>query len=92
MSHFDDWEDSIVIANGLFSNGDKWRYQDTREYVRYNIKWQTRDGQSIAFDDMDTNHIRNCIKMLRRRGEKHDKLLADTFVDVLRDKREEGRV
>lgn len=28
--------------------------------------WTTRDGRTIPIDEMETSHIKNCLKMLRK--------------------------
>lgn len=35
-----------------------------------NRTWTTRDGQVLKIKDMETDHIVNCIKMLRRGAER----------------------
>ncbi len=30
--------------------------------------WTTKDGREVAVPDMETSHIRNCIRMLKRKG------------------------
>lgn len=34
------------------------------------VYWTTRDGEKISIDDMDINHLRNCLKMFVRKMEK----------------------
>ena len=31
-------------------------------------KWTTKNGKEILIADMDTGHIKNCIRMCRRKG------------------------
>lgn len=40
-----------------------------REKIRERkLKWRCRNGRVIPIDAMDTEHIKNCIVMLRRNG------------------------
>lgn len=84
MSWFDDNEGIITglrpSANKLF-NGDSYKYKI--DHIRNNVLWETREGDKIRFDDMETSHIKNCIKMLSRRGYKNDNLLIDVFGRIL---------
>ena len=42
------------------------------------MKWQTKDGKILNHYDMDTNHIENSIKLMRRRiGESLDFLSSE---------------
>ena len=32
------------------------------------VKWKTRDGREIPIKEMGTDHLKNCVAMLRRKG------------------------
>lgn len=32
------------------------------------VTWKTRDGRVLPIREMDTDHLRNCVNMLRRNG------------------------
>jgi hypothetical protein len=38
--------------------------KETEQFQLENHLWETIDGSLIAIEDMDTNHIKNCIKMI----------------------------
>lgn len=46
--------------------GSDYDLDSTRSSVEFISipAWRTRDGELIAIKDMDTSHIKNCIKMI----------------------------
>lgn len=48
--------------------GSDYDLDSTRSSVEFISipAWRTKDGELIAIKDMDTSHIKNCIKMIYR--------------------------
>lgn len=39
------------------------------------VYWKQRDGKLVSIDDMDTNHLKNVLKMIVNNSNKHKKKL-----------------
>jgi len=37
------------------------------------VYWKTKDGKLVSIDDMDTNHLKNVLKMIVNNRNKHKK-------------------
>jgi hypothetical protein len=37
------------------------------------VYWKQRDGKLVSIDDMDTNHLKNVLKMIVNNSNKHKK-------------------
>jgi len=35
------------------------------------VYWKTKDGKKVSIDDMDTNHLKNVLKMIVNNSNKH---------------------
>jgi len=35
------------------------------------VYWKTKDGKLVSIDDMDTNHLKNVLKMIVKNSNKH---------------------
>jgi hypothetical protein len=39
------------------------------------VYWKQKDGKLVSVDDMDTNHLKNVLKMIVKNSNKHRKLM-----------------
>lgn len=62
MSYAEDWGlDSFDINDIL-----RWEQEEQEvEYIGIPA-WRMKNGELIALQDMDTSHIKNCIRMIHR--------------------------
>jgi len=44
------------------------------------VYWKQKDGKLVSIDDMDTNHLKNVLKMIVKNSNKHkDKLEKEAY-------------
>jgi hypothetical protein len=44
------------------------------------VYWKQKDGKLVSIDDMDTNHLKNVLKMIVKNSSKHkDKLEKEAY-------------
>lgn len=61
----DDW--NYGQNNNQFLRGSDFDIDSTNDVEFISIPaWRMKDGNLIAIQDMDTSHIKNCIKMIYR--------------------------
>lgn len=71
MSYIDDTCDGLLdkgLRIALYGSDydiDSGRLEEDIEFIQIPA-WRMRDGKLIAIRDMDTSHIKNCIKMIYR--------------------------
>lgn len=58
------------MKENMFYNGSDYDLDSTHSSVEFISipAWRMKDGNLIAIQDMDTSHIKNCIKMIYRRN------------------------
>ena len=87
MSWFDDNEHLFVRNEHLFK---KKPYRDmVKRHIRDNVRWKTKDGSELLFDEMNSRHIVNCMKLLYKRMDKYDLLMREVFSEILKERRYE---
>lgn len=71
MSYIDDTCDGLldkglrITLYGSDYDIDSERLEEDIEFIQIPA-WRMKDGNLIAIQDMDTSHIKNCIKMIYR--------------------------
>lgn len=71
MSYIDDTCDGLldkglrITLYGSDYDIDSERLEEGIEFIQIPA-WRMKDGNLIAIQDMDTSHIKNCIKMIYR--------------------------
>ena len=83
MSFFDDHEEDIVGLNDVPIPTEKLFRNALISDVRREIKWTTKSGQKLHFDDMTNDHLRNIRALLLRRKAKHDDILQEVVEIIL---------
>lgn len=63
MSYGREWIEDMAI------DAEIW-YEEENRRIGDGI-WQQKDGKQIQVMDMETSHIRNCIRMLERQVQKY---------------------
>ena len=63
MSYGREWIEDMAI------DAEIW-YEEENRRIGDGI-WQQKDGKEIQVKDMETSHIRNCIRMLERQVQKY---------------------
>ena len=66
---------------------DDWLCENAgRESMVDQELWQTNDGRILKIRDMDTGHITNTVRMLKRKSEALDEMtfgnLRETYIDL----------
>lgn len=50
--------------------------------------WRTKDGKVLSVHEMETSHIRNCMKMLHRNHSPFEEVYAEIFETELAERKE----
>ena len=64
MSYFEDFEEGRI---GSVEDDDYIYELEARKFDSFK-RWKTRDGRILNINDMETSHIKNCMKMLERKN------------------------
>lgn len=79
------WESGLYYLDdydeGYDDSGDS--YEDCTRYEQYNKEthWKQKNGKIIAISDMDISHVRNTVRMLRRKN--FDWMIPDLMLEIL---------